>query len=345
MPDYRTSGMSADQSTYTRRAVAFIAAVAVVGLVSTLVSRALPDDTVTTYMHTDLVAGGITDGATVVLNGSEIGHVQSVTSGEGSSHRITLVFDENKLDRPELLTTTMEVAYAPKNLFGIGAVVLQTRPGGTRLRDGNDFYPETPTDSTLTTLLRNLSDLNTQAFNPYMSDVLKWASQATMGLLPIFGVVGQIAESIADTQRVSTRETLPQFAELVGDLDASVGRMLPAFRNLFDWPAPRIPGYVEHEERAFKYLNSNVVDAVGDLLGNEEIGRLMPAVPTVVEILERVRSSFPDARANGMQIAALLNRIRAAMPSGPDGPVLNVDVVLRSVPGVAAALGAPGGTP
>lgn len=342
MTDFRSPGMSDGASVYRSRGGVFLVVAVVIALLATLIYRLVPDDRFDITMRTAMVAGGVVDGSTVVINGAEAGTVREVIADGPDSFRVVLDLTPSLVDKPGLLTSSMTVTYAPKNLFGISAVVLTTDPRGQRLGDGDEFTVAAPEDATLTTLLRNLNDLNVDAFGPHMSSILEYTSQATMGLLPVIGVMSNLAKDIADTQRVTPRETLPQYARMIAQLQQTAGDVLPPIQSLLEWEGPRRPGYLEKLHAGMSFGATTLMDDVQTLLGPRGLATLVPVVPTALALLGRVQASFPDAQRNGLQIATLLERIRRALPDGPNGPVYTVDVVLRAVPSVAAALGTRG---
>lgn len=343
MTDFRAPGMAASRRTFAVRGLIGVVVIGAVLVLTAVIVAVLPTDEITVRMHADSVAGGINPGSTVVLNGAEIGTVQSITAQGPEQFTLALAVDKQYADRPDVFTDAMTVTYAPKNLFGIAAVVLTTGEGGKPLRAGSDFYPDSPVDSTLTVLLRNLSDLQSEAFAPYMSDILASAGNAVDGLVPVLGTVGEIAARLASTAPLPPSSTLPQLAATVATLPDVVRGALPGVDALLAWTGPDKPGYVDRQDTATAYLSEATLPQLGRVLGEQELGALMPLVPTLTEILDRVRATFPDARRNGLEIAQLIAQVRRALPNGPDGrPVLNVDVVLAGVPGVSAALGVGG---
>ena len=331
--------MAADRSVYLRRGLIAIAGICAAALVISMVVKMIPDHDMKIAMHAKSVAGGIVSGSSVVVNGNEVGQVESVTATAPDAFVVDLAIDRDKLARPEVLTTGMGVIYAPKNIFGIGAVVLKTAGDGAPIPDGGDFYPPATEDSTLTTLLRNLSDLNEKAFTPYVGAILASAEQATMGLLPVVGIAGRLAEQIAATQKLPTSQTFPQVAELLDRVGGTTGYLLPPVGRLLDWKAPQEPGFVEAQRAGLENFDAGLIKVgLRDLLGKDEIGRLLPFVPMVNGLLDTVQKTFPDAKLNGLQIADLIDRVDRAIHPGPNGPVVNVDVVLRGLPVMGAAL-------
>lgn len=338
MPAFATPGMTDNRATFARRALWTLVMAVVATVVVVVVVRSIPDDTTIVRIHTDDVAGGIATGTAVLLNGAQVGSVTDVEAQDsGGGNVVTVEFDSSS--DPRLLTTAMKVRFAPRNLFGISAVDLQAAEGGRTLSNDSDFFPDDVDDVTLSTLLRTLSDINNQAFRPHVSAILDQAAQATMGIAPILGVLGRLGTSLSNTQKFPPRETFPRFAALVSEFGDAIAEVLPALSYLVAWPSPQEPGYSSRQSRALGFAGDTVVGGdLTELLGPDELARLNPVAPTLVEILERVQATFPDARSNGLQLESLIDRIRAAMPDGPNGPVLNVDVVLRGMPSVAQAL-------
>ena len=342
MTDFRTPGMAAGPRVFRRRALLFLAAsvVAIVGL--TLVLRNLPESGYRIQMQTDSVAGGIGKGSPVVLNGGDVGTVDDVEVTGPDRYVLTLKMNPERISEgSDVLTDNAHVGYSPENLFGISAVVMRSQDGGTPLKNGSSFRVEDPEDATLTTLLKDLNDLQNEAFDPYVSDLLNIADRATRGLLPILGAAGQVANDIAETQVVSPRQTLPQFTELVSGVTGTVDDLLPPIRQIMEWDAPQEPGYLERSEAGLSFTATTIIEDVERILGPSGLGQTAPLMPVLTDLVDRVRETFPDSRRNGIQIATLIERLGDVFVDTPSGPVPTVDVVVTSAPGLAAALNLP----
>lgn len=338
MASYGVSGMARPAAGYRRRGLLGIIAVAVIVL-GTVAGHAIRDDgDITVRIHTTTVGGGISSGSAVLLNGAVIGRVSAVSAHSPTDRVVSLRLTRSAFDH-SLLTTRSGVSYAPRNLFGISAVVLRGVPGGQPLRQGSEFIPDVVDDATLSTLLQNLNDVNDRALHPYFTDVLDRLSQATMGLAPILGVAGQVGDELARTQRSAPRTTLPQLARLTGLANDALRELLPAVSDLAGEPQLRQKPFRDRQRHLLDLISEPLLSReVASLLGPGELALLDPVAPTIVEIAGRVQSTFPDARENGLQLRSIIDRIRNAMPDSRSGPVLNIDVVLDSIPAVAGAL-------
>ena len=130
------SGMAAERSTYIRRALFALVGLVVVVVLASLVSSLRPDNTFRLRMYTDTLAGGIGEGTGVVVNGAEIGTVRTITPTRTGEFVVDLAMDPDRLKTPGIISTTTRLTYAPKNLFGIAAVVLDSVPGGEPIASG-----------------------------------------------------------------------------------------------------------------------------------------------------------------------------------------------------------------
>ncbi|WP_081622405.1 MlaD family protein [Jongsikchunia kroppenstedtii] len=335
MADFRAAGMAEDPKVFLRRAVIFIVALAVVLALVLGINAAMGSDTLKISMRTQSVAGGIGPGSPVMLNGAPIGKVDKVSLVNGSDKRVVLAIDKSKVPDKSLLSSTLTASYAPWNLFGISSVILQTNPGGVKLTNNSTFYPDTPSDATLTTLLRQLSDTQNEAFAPHMGQVLQQANIVTTGLMPILGVLGEVLQSVTDTQRIPTEQTLPVLAATLSQANGMLGSLMESLRQFVNWPEPLRPGYTEEQNAAMNALSTDFVQQLIQLAGAPGLAQLTPTTPIFTDLFNRIRSTFPDATRNGEELQTLLQRIRAAMPNTPNGPVLNVDVIVRGAMGGA----------
>ncbi|MFT4088031.1 MAG: hypothetical protein QM658_12970 [Gordonia sp. (in: high G+C Gram-positive bacteria)] len=340
MPDYRAPGMAADKQTYVRRAVIAIIAAAVLAGAAIVVAKSMPDDAYRLTMRTDTLAGGIEKGTGVVVNGSEIGTVESVAADKQGEFVLGLALDKKRLSNPQVITSTTRLTYAPKNLFGIAAVVLDSQPGGDPVRSGGTFSPDTPADATLTTMLRQLSDLQGDAFDPYVGDLLAQADKVSMAMLPVLDIAGRMTDLILETESIPAEKSLPQLAGIINALPPGLDNILGSVDRLVQWPGMRRGGadFLQRERAGINMATTESLPAAARLLGPEGLGQLMPLMPQVQPLLDRILESSPNARKNGLQIRQLIYNLNKALPTIDGRPVLKVDVVLRGMPGPTAAL-------
>ncbi len=332
--------MAAERSTYVRRALFALAGLVVVVVLASLVSSLRPDNTFRLRMYTDTLAGGIGEGTGVVVNGAEIGTVRTITPTRTGEFVVDLAMDPDRLKTPGIISTTTRLTYAPKNLFGIAAVVLDSVPGGEPIASGGDFHPDTPADATLTSMLRQLSDMQNKAFDPYIGDLLNKADRASMAFMPVLDIMGRLTGALVNTEQIPVEVTLPKMSGLVQGLPAGVDNLMTSLNGLMAWPAARNGGqdFLNRLTKGVNLATEVSVPLTGQLLGPKALGQLMPLMPQLLPVLETVLKSFPDARKNGLQIRQLIYNLNRALPIVGGRPVLKVDVVLRGMPGPVSGL-------
>ncbi|MFT4201708.1 MlaD family protein [Gordonia sp. (in: high G+C Gram-positive bacteria)] len=340
MPDFRAPGMAADRQTYVRRAVLALIGAVVLALAVVGVRAALPDDAYRITMHTDSLAGGIETGTGVVVNGSEMGKVESVSADEQGQFSLGLALDKKRLKNPGIITSTTRLTYAPKNLFGISAVVLNSVPGGDPVPNGGTLSTDTPVDATLTSMLRQLSDMQGNAFEPYVGDLIAKSDQASMAMLPVLDIVGRLSDLVVETESIPADQSLPQLTGLIKSLPPSLDNILTSLKRDLKWPAMNRGGadFLAREKEGLNAATTTTMDNLGRLLGPTAVGQLMPLMPQVQPLLDRILESSPNARKNGLQIRQLIYNLNKALPTLDGRPVLKVDVVLRGMPGPTSAL-------
>lgn len=332
--------MAADRGTYIRRALFALVGLVVIAIVASIISSLRPDNTFRLRMYTDTLAGGIGEGTGVVVNGAEIGTVRTITPTRTGEFVVDLAMDPDRLKTPGIISTTTRLTYAPKNLFGIAAVVLDSVPGGEPIASGGDFHPDTPADSTLTSMLRQLSDMQNKAFDPYVGDLLSKADSASMAFMPVLDIMGRLTGLLVETEQIPVEVTLPKMSGLVQSLPAGVNGLMAALNGMMAWPAARNGGqpFVDEMSRGINITTEDTMRIAGDLLGPRAIGQLMPLMPELLPVMETMLKSFPDARKNGLQIRQLIYNLNRALPIVGGRPVLKVDVVLRGMPGPVSGL-------
>ncbi|GAC58404.1 hypothetical protein GOHSU_38_00430 [Gordonia hirsuta DSM 44140 = NBRC 16056] len=339
MINFRAPGMAADPGVFRQRALIFLAVLAVLVPLAVWVTKVASPAKAHLTIRADYVASGIVPGSAVVIHGAELGTLEQVSVPAPGQFALHLVLDDGVLGPGGLVTARTDVTYAPKNLFGISAIVLDPAPGHP-LADGSELAPASTTDATLTSLLRQLTDLQNDAFDPHMGEILATAGRAVRGLAPVAGIAGEIGKALADTQRIAPRQSLPLFSRLVTQLSEGSATFLPAFEELLAWEPPRREGFQEAMYNGLLVTSTLMADDLDELSGPRGLTALSDWLPPAAAAMNWISRAFPGSRANGEDVAELIGRLEKALADGPGGPRLRVDVMLASVPGVTAALGA-----
>ncbi|TLF80781.1 mammalian cell entry protein [Nocardia cyriacigeorgica] len=295
-----------------------------------------PDPRVMSFhLRADQIGDGVSPGTGVRRHGVRIGEVSAVDSAAGMAPTITL-----EVDRAQLagLTDSLEVEYAPTNLFGISDVVLRDSTGGTPLRDdvtvdlrGTDRV----TDVTMGTLLRSLSDTALTVLTPELTALLSTLGTDIRAFTPLIEAMIGAGRAIADTQRYPASFLVGQYAQFF----SGVASFADGFIKLID----HIYGIdvLRNDRERFDIGVGLVVDqlfpAITTLGGVAREG-LGGYADVLASVLGQLASTVPDPARSHADLAELLDRLQRTFRTTPDGPVVGLDVVLRGIPGLSVPL-------
>ncbi|MDF0530307.1 MlaD family protein [Tsukamurella sp. 8F] len=331
-------GMSIDKSVLRRRGIIFVVVVAVILLVIYLVQHFWPKNDFDLTLRTPNVAAGIVAGAPVKMNGFEIGKVGEVRSLGNGQQGVDLVLEPAKTKG---ITDSVEAAFSAGNLFGVSEVELIPHPGGSSLKSGAQLTPQRQiTDNSVSNMITTLGDVNSDAIRPHMGEILRNVDASTKAMLPLTTALGNVAQAVQDTQKLSTAETFPQIARAIQAADGTAAAMLPAVQNLFDLDLVHNQAYVQRTlatEDALTNHTDSLTARLQQLLNPASVQGLAKAAPLVTGTMQMLLQLFPNAGTLGIQLGQVMNNVRAAMPVVGAGPVLNVNLSV-DVPALGAAL-------
>lgn len=341
MPAFGLPGVTTSPAR-ARRSGLIAAAVAATVLIGW---QALPErgdpQVITVALLTARIGTGIEEGSDVRVDGVKVGTVDGLAAEGPGRQRLTLRLDKSRLAG---ITDALSLDYAPGNLFGISEIELRPGQGGTPLTEARvlDLTADNGArtrDATLSTLLRSLGRLTNDVLTPQLISVLQQISHDTEAFAPLFHAVVAIVESIADTQRLPSSYLLEQYGNTLAWLPPTVRGLLDVLNGAFS------NAYLEQNGKIDKF-DANVNMIKDDLLG--ALVRVLDAgdahysgiTAALTPILTALAGTLSDPARTSADLTLLLRRLRAAMPDTPDGPVVNVAVDLRGVPGLAVPLSA-----
>ncbi|MCS3790001.1 phospholipid/cholesterol/gamma-HCH transport system substrate-binding protein [Tsukamurella ocularis] len=322
-----------------RRGVAVVLCLALIGALVWAYQTFRPQDVVTVTLRTPTVAAGIVEGAKVRIQGVEVGSVSGVRALGNAQQGVTL-----RIDGPQgrTLTNNVEAAFSAGNLFGVSEVVLTPHDGGGVLVDGAELTPNRPiTDSTVSKLITTIGDVNSDALRPHMSQILRNFDASSKAMLPLLTALGSVAQTVQDTQRLSTSDTFPTVVASIEAARSTVTTLIPGFRAAFEYE----PLHNDHTPMIFAILDginderTGLLAGLQQILSPEALKGLATASPMLVSLMRPVLAAFPNGSAQGVgvQISQLLDNVRRAMPNTPNGPVLNLRLSV-DYPAIAAIL-------
>lgn len=337
MPTYGMPGVESNRGKSLRTGVVAAAVVAVVVAGWFIYSSTRTDDGLEIALQTEQLGDGITDTTEVRLDGVQVGKVTDIEPvGEGLQ-RITMRLNKSQLFG---IDDSLAVDYAPANLFGISEIELKRGKGGSPLVDdmvidltgprGGDVY-----DATMGSLLRSLASVSNDVLTPKLSSVLQKLATNVKAFTPLLQAIVTGARTLSEQQRY-------ELSFLFGEYGSAMSGVAPFVSSTVD-VLDRVNNIdVLRNDRA--HFDATIAAVINDIF---------PALSGMLFSAQDALSSYADMftpllgalsqtvstpQQSGAQLRELLLRLGSAMQDTPDGPVLNLAIDLRGVPGLAVPL-------
>ncbi|ADG77875.1 Mammalian cell entry related domain protein OS=Tsukamurella paurometabola (strain ATCC 8368 / DSM / CCUG 35730 / CIP 100753 / JCM 10117 / KCTC 9821 / NBRC 16120 / NCIMB 702349 / NCTC 13040) OX=521096 GN=Tpau_1244 PE=4 SV=1 [Tsukamurella paurometabola] len=333
-------GMSIDRPVLRRRGLIAAAVILVIALIVWIAQAVWPKDEFSFTLRTPTVAAGIVNGAPVRIQGVQVGEVTGVKAVSSGQQGVTVTM---KSADGKSLTNNVEAAFSAGNLFGVSEVILTPRDGGGELKDGATISPTKQiTDNTVSNMIVTIGDVNNDALRPNMSTILLNFDASSKAMLPLFTALGNVAQAVQDTQRLTTAQTFPVITDTLMGADSAIAQIIPSVRTLFNYAPVHDKGWVNRGAATLDAITNqkdSLSAALQKLLDAKALKGLETATPMLVNLMQPLLNAFPNGSATGVgiQIGQLLDNVRKAMPNTPNGPVLNVRLSV-DFPAIAAGL-------
>ncbi|WP_067828019.1 MlaD family protein [Nocardia inohanensis] len=288
-------------------------------------------------LRTEQIGDGVLVGTEVRANGVVVGKVTAIDPDQQGTQRISLRLDDSRMFG---LDDSLLVDYAPANLFGISEVELRKGPGGSPLRSGTvidltgrkaaDVY-----DATMGSILRSMSQMGGSVLTPQMASVIAQAAADTQALTPLAQALITAQRTIADNQKMP-------LSQLMGELGPAFdggGRFAGATVQVIDLirSMQRLQQNRAEYDQGVAIVTGQLLPILAKTLGTAGT-QLSGTTDALVPLLTALAQMVPAPQQSSAELRTLLERLRAAMPDNGQGPVLNVEVELKSVPAVIAPL-------
>ncbi|MBB5918261.1 hypothetical protein BJY24_007173 [Nocardia transvalensis] len=304
--------------------------------------RVMPDNPPADQIHVALLTGhvgeGIASGTDVRLDGVRVGSVGAIATEGPGRQRVELTLAGSQLFG---LTNALSIDYVPGNLFGISALQLHSRPGGTALGNGATVDltgdADRVQDATLSALLDATGKLTAGVLTPKLSELLAQVSRDVSAFTPLLQAIGATARAFAETQQLPPSVLFDRYGSALQGVPPLIDGGLTVLRAAYTNEYLKSPEHIARYRQMFSELQYNLLPAVmaASGVGQQYFGDFIPIATTV---LDRLSSSVGDPERSGQQLSELLDRLGGAFHDTPDGPVLNARIDL--VPGVAGPLAA-----
>ncbi|TCJ89453.1 MlaD family protein [Nocardia alba] len=337
MPNYGMPGVAADRRTSRLTGVIILSVIAAIALGYLTYTNLRSEDGLRIALRTEHLGDGISAGSQVRVDGVTVGEVAEVTPGARGTQQIALLLDTERLVG---IDDSLAIDYAPTNLFGIAEIELRRGAGGSPLREGavldlTGTNNDRVYDATMSAILRSLSQVGMTVTSPQMATVISQLAADFKAFTPLVQALITVSRTIADNQDVMPSEL--------------AGKLGPAFDGGGQFASATMKVIDQLSEIRVTQVDKQRYDIGVGVIG----GAILPALTTTVStagahfaettdmlapMLLALAQMSPNPRRTGADLTALLRNLRGAMPDGPNGPVVNLDVELSGVPGIAVPL-------
>lgn len=301
-------------------------------------------------LRTERIGDGVVAGAHVRLDGVGVGEVTGISSVGGGQQQITLRLDGSQLTG---LTDALVVDYAPSNLFGISEIELRRGQGGAPLREGATIdltgaAASRVSDVTMGTLIRSLGQATNHVLTPELTGVLTGLATDAKAFTPILEAIVMLGRAVADTQRYDPSFLIGQYASTLygtADLAGATVDLLDHINN------------IEVLRTDQPLFDAGVTLLTDDLfpaltrLGHVGQRHYTGYSDMLTPLLSVTAQMVPTPQKSSAELRTILERIDNSFVDTPEGPVLQLELVLRGFPvlsspllgslGTAAVLGVP----
>ncbi|AHH18456.1 Mce family protein MceA [Nocardia nova SH22a] len=288
-------------------------------------------------LRTEQLGEGIITGTDVRLDGVVVGSVDAIASLDRGRQLLTLDLDRNQLGGA---TDDLDVAYAPSNLFGISTVVLKQAGPGAPLRDGSilDMTGDRASrvrDETLSRLVRMLTETSVRVLTPQLTQLITQFGSDLQQFTPFLQSITVLATTAADTLRFLPSLLIDRYGSFAGGLGQFSSSTLQLLQAIL-----HIPIFNTDHERFDATINMLADQALPGIAKTTDVSRTYfhGYTEMYTPTLQALANTVPTPAASHDQLAELLNRLDRIFRDTPQGPALDVQVVLRGLPGLSVPL-------
>lgn len=288
----------------------------------------------------DTIGEGLAPGAEVKFHGLTIGTVKSLESAGYSKQRMTVELDPRQA---KALTADTAAQFTSSNVFGSAAVELVSGGVGASLKPNQTLVMGAGVQAaSITGLLRQGQKIGQILDSPDVSHIVAVLRRHADLSEPVATSIVDFAKTLADAQTVPFSQTLAVLAGLVNGLNDFVP-LVGLLNDLLD--GLQFLGEPGGAERTTQVLRQagHLLGDVGGLLA-KNLPWLVPLTASLMNLSVPSSYLFGSLAPSYDRLSGLLDRTSAAFPFQNDRVRMQIEVILDTVPGIAAALpSTPGG--
>ncbi|MGE2713043.1 Mammalian cell entry related domain protein [Mycolicibacterium litorale] len=301
-----------------------------------------PADLLNVTIESPYMGEGVESGTQLLMHGVAVGEVIHVASMRGGGVRLQV---EVQREPTEGLTDTMRVDFRPANYFGVTGINLAPGVSGTALSDGAVVEVVPTGNFTLQALLERLGDISHGVLTPKLIDVIDRTTTYVDGLDPLLETMLVVTGSLADVQNVSTAQLLTNATGISvafpGFVDAATSTGDLFLHGGLDGASEDY--YQNTYSPTIELAANDLFGAAGKLVGSRSED--LAPLTNMIKILADVAPGIIPQEQISESATELRMRLERLFEGPPERRAVNVRVILDSLPGVAAPLGAIGAAP
>lgn len=290
-------------------------------------------DVVSIVVETPFVGQGVATGTAVILHGTRVGEVTSLSSFARGRVRLGIDLEQKPTAG---LTDTFGIDFRPANYFGVTGINLLPSKDGQPLRDGTHLTIAPEGNYTLQALLSQLGDVANGVISPRFIDVIDKTTSYIDALTPLIQTMLIGANAVANVQTVSTERLL---RNVTGISVASPGFFEAGIDSFDDI---RIMLKRAGDDKFYNDVLNPALEQIGTKffgqIGKLEAGHQYDLSP-MISMIKSLSDVVPGiVLPSGIAETAreLRTRLERMYAGSPDQRALQVQVVLDSLPGIAA---------
>ncbi len=332
LPNYGIPGVAIDRRRSLVTGAVVVTVAVVLALAATGYRATRAEQGLRIVVRTSHIGDGIVAGTQVRLDGVRVGRVTGIAPAGRGTQDIAVRLDS---ERPPGLDSSLRVDYATGNLFGISEIQLRRGPGGPPLRPGtvlNLTATDATYDATMGNLLRSVAQVEDSVLTPQLATLLATLAADTRAFTPFLESVITLARTVTEVQQVPLSLILGRFGTTLdggGDFVDSIIDLLDRVYRIETLRHDR-----DRIDGGIAMVVDQLLPGVARDLRYAETG-FAGYTALAIPILDLVAQAVPDSRRSGAELRELIDRVAAAMPDTPEGPVLQAEVDLRNIPVLA----------
>lgn len=331
MPKYGMPGVAAGPRSARRVGVLVVAVLAVVTLAGYGYRVVTSDDGLRIALRTEQIGDGVVAGTLVRVDGVQVGSVTDIAPAGRGTQQIGLSLDANRLHG---IDDSMQVDYAPANLFGISEIELRPGAGGAPLRSGTvvdltgrraaEVY-----DATMGALLRSMSQTSGTVFTADMARVISQAAADVKAFTPLAEALITAGRVIAEHQSMPANELVGRLGPAFDGGGQFAGATIEVLDQIVDIDVLRTNR--DDFDAGVEALTGEILPALAETMNSAS--QLSGYTDMLAPTLNLLALAVPDPQQSAADLRTLLTRLGVAFKEGPDGPVLDLEVELHEAAG------------